>query len=152
MRRSSFQSAISLGLCCIALAFSSTTVEAQQKRGAQPIPSVVVDIVREKDVSQTGDFIGRVEAVNSVNIRARVKGVLESRNFVDGQTVTQDQLLFVIESAPYQVVVDSPVRAQPRSMLLPIFVVKRRWWVSAWSLGQNLMRREPLSRVLRRPC
>jgi membrane fusion protein (multidrug efflux system) len=90
----------------VALGFSTTAVEAQQKRGAQPIPSVVVDIVREKDVSQTGNFIGRVEAVNSVNIRARVKGVLESRNFVDGQTVTQDQLLFVIESAPYQVVVD----------------------------------------------
>jgi membrane fusion protein (multidrug efflux system) len=105
MRRSNFQSAISFGLCCVALGFSVTAAEAQQKRGARPIPSVVVDIVREKDVSQAFNFIGRVEAKNSVDIRARVQGVLESRNFTDGQTVEKRQRLFTIEKPPYEVVV-----------------------------------------------
>jgi membrane fusion protein, multidrug efflux system len=106
MRRSNFQSAIYLGLCCAALGFSITAVEAQQRRGARPPPSVVIDIVREKDVSRTGNFIGRVEAVSSVDIRARVKGILQARNFIDGQTVTKGRRLFVIESASYQVVVE----------------------------------------------
>ena len=105
MRRSKFKSAISLGLCCVALGFSVTAAEAQQKRSVRPAPSVVVDIVREKDVSQAFNFIGRVEAGNSVNIRARVQGVLESRNFTDGQTVEKGQRLFTIEKPPYEVVV-----------------------------------------------
>jgi hypothetical protein len=85
------------GLCCVALGFSVTAVEAQQKRGVRQPPSVVVDIVREKDVSQAFNFIGRVEAENSADIRARVQGVLESRSFTDGQTVEKGQRLFTIE-------------------------------------------------------
>lgn len=69
--------AISAGLL---VGFIGSSVEAQNKGGARLAPSVVVDTVREKEVSRIGNFIGRVEALNSVDIRARVKGVLEARH------------------------------------------------------------------------
>lgn len=56
-----------------------------------------MDIVCEKDVSQAFNFIGRVKAENSVDIMARVQGVIESRNFTDGQTVEKGQRLLTIE-------------------------------------------------------
>ena len=69
----------------------------QEKRVVRSPPSVVVDIVCEKDVSQAFNFIGRVKAENSIDIMARVQGVLESRNFTDGQTVEKGQRLLTIE-------------------------------------------------------
>jgi RND family efflux transporter MFP subunit len=47
-------------------------------------------------------FTGRAESVNSVDVRARVKGFLESANFEDGQMVKKDDLLFVIERMPFE--------------------------------------------------
>ena len=69
----------------------------QEKRVVRSPPSAVVDIVYEKDVSQAFNFIGRVKAENSIDIMARVQGVLESRNFTDGQTVEKGQRLLTIE-------------------------------------------------------
>jgi len=58
------------------IGFSVTVVEALQKRVARPILSFVVDIIRDKGVSQAFNFIGRVDSENVVDIRARVQRVL----------------------------------------------------------------------------
>jgi RND family efflux transporter MFP subunit len=52
------------------------------------------------------DFVGHFEAVNSVDIRPRVSGYLQSINFRDGQMVHKGDLLFVIDPRPYQAVLD----------------------------------------------
>ncbi|MGI9476699.1 MAG: efflux RND transporter periplasmic adaptor subunit [Hyphomicrobiaceae bacterium] len=62
--------------------------------------------VSEKDVTPEFRYVGRVVAVDTVAIRARVAGVLEKRNFIEGRTVKSGQVLFEIEKAPYEVVVD----------------------------------------------
>ena len=81
----------------LSAAFRWEFLALQEKRVVRPPPNVVVDIVCEKDVSQAFNFIGRVKAENSIDIMARVQGVLESRNFTDGQTVEKGQRLLTIE-------------------------------------------------------
>ena len=71
-----------------------------------PPPSVVVQAIQEKDVTPEFRYVGRVVATDTVDIRARVQGILETRNFVEGSTVEKGQLLFSIEKAPYEIVLD----------------------------------------------
>jgi RND family efflux transporter MFP subunit len=52
------------------------------------------------------DYVGQFIAVDSVDIRPRVSGYLQSVAFKDGQTVRKGQLLFVIDPRPYQALVD----------------------------------------------
>ena len=67
-----------------------------------PPPSVTVAKVARKDVTPTFNLVGRVVAIHSVSLRARVEGFLEQWDFVEGNDVEADQLLFVIEQAPYK--------------------------------------------------
>jgi RND family efflux transporter MFP subunit len=53
------------------------------------------------------DFTGQFEAVDFVDVRARVSGYLESINFVDGQIVKKGDLLFVIEPKPFELALES---------------------------------------------
>lgn len=69
---------------------------------APPTPVVSVMPVPVQDVSSSTDFVGRVEAVNAVDIRARVEGFIQERPFEEGQMVKEGQVLFVIEPAGYQ--------------------------------------------------
>jgi len=47
-------------------------------------------------------YIGITKSIQKVEIRARVDGILEERYFKDGDTVSQDQLLYRIDEKPYQ--------------------------------------------------
>ena len=75
-----------------------------QDQGAPP--SVIVAPIQSRDVTPSFSFIGRVEAVDRVDLRARVRGYIEQRHFREGGEVKADELLFTLEKAPYQVVVD----------------------------------------------
>ncbi|MEM8800260.1 MAG: efflux RND transporter periplasmic adaptor subunit [Pseudomonadota bacterium] len=77
----------------------STNVFAQSPG---PTPSVTVRTIKLEDVSQTNEFVGRVEAVQSVELRARVDGFLFEQRFEEGADVQADQLLFVIEPDEYE--------------------------------------------------
>jgi membrane fusion protein (multidrug efflux system) len=67
---------------------------------------VTVISVQPTDVTPSVGFNGRVEAVDLVQLRARVTGFLDQRLFEEGADVKPGDLLFVIEKAPYQAVVD----------------------------------------------
>ena len=71
-----------------------------------PPPVVTVAAVTSRDVTPSFEQIGRVEAVNTVELRARVEGYLEQRAFQEGADVKKGELLFQIERAPYEAVVD----------------------------------------------
>lgn len=76
---------------------------AQAPGGRQmPPPAVVIEKVEVLDASNPAEFIGRVEAIESVDIRARVQGFVRSVNFQAGQTIKAGDLLFEIEPAQYQ--------------------------------------------------
>jgi membrane fusion protein, multidrug efflux system len=87
--------ALSLIACC----------GAAMAQGAPP-PAVSVSPVVSRQVTETGDFIGRVTAINKVDIVARVPGFIEERNFTEGQLVKKGDLLFRIEQDTYKAAVD----------------------------------------------
>ncbi|ASY70427.1 RND efflux system, membrane fusion protein CmeA [Sinorhizobium fredii CCBAU 83666] len=69
---------------------------------AQSAPVVGVMTVQVEDVSPGYEFVGRVEALNAVDIRARIEGFLENRSFAEGQNVEKDQDLFTLERMAYE--------------------------------------------------
>lgn len=69
---------------------------------SQPLPSVVVQAVTAKDVAGQTDFVGRTEASQRVDVRARVSGTLLKRPFEEGHEVDEGAVLFEIDPAEFQ--------------------------------------------------
>lgn len=67
-----------------------------------PPPAVSVAPVLVKQISQWDDFSGRVEAVESVDLRPRVSGYIERVNYEEGQEVRKGEVLFTIDSRSYR--------------------------------------------------
>ncbi len=66
-----------------------------------PVP-VSVARVLEKSVTEWDEFSGRVKAIDHVEIRPQVSGIIEAVHFADGQLVKQGDLLFTIDPRPFQ--------------------------------------------------
>jgi membrane fusion protein (multidrug efflux system) len=81
------------------------------KAAPPPSPDVVVAMVEQRTVPIVRDFTARVEAVPTVEIRARVAGMLEQAPFKEGSEAKQGQLLFVIQKDEYKAALES-ARAQ----------------------------------------
>ncbi len=73
---------------------------------APPPPKVTVSQPVVREIIEWDEYTGRLEAVDSVEVRARVSGYLESIHFQDGQIVKKGDLLFVIDPRPYQAELD----------------------------------------------
>jgi RND family efflux transporter MFP subunit len=69
---------------------------------APSLPTVTVAAVEERQVADWDEFIGRLEAVDSVEVRARVSGYVERAAFKEGEQVRKGDLLFQIDPRPYQ--------------------------------------------------
>jgi membrane fusion protein (multidrug efflux system) len=89
----------------LALAFPSAQAAAQGPTGAPPAVGVVR--AERQQITQSDEFIGRIQAVNRVAIVARVTGFLEKRHFVEGAEVKKGDLLYEIERPPFQALVDA---------------------------------------------
>lgn len=74
--------------------------------GAAAPPTVLVARVERQAVTQGAEFIGRVQALERVEIRARVTGFLRERTFNEGQQVKAGELLFLIEQEPFKAEID----------------------------------------------
>ncbi len=73
---------------------------------AQTLQSVETTSVKLVDVSPQHEFVGRVEAANSVDILARVQGFIEERSFQEGQFVISNQPLYTIERQGFQLALE----------------------------------------------
>ena len=69
---------------------------------APPPPAVSVAAVEERKITEWDEFIGRLEAVDSVEIRPRVSGYIERVVFTAGKEVRKGDVLFQIDPRPYQ--------------------------------------------------
>jgi membrane fusion protein (multidrug efflux system) len=90
-------------MCALAVAASCSLAAAQS---APPPPAVSVTPVVSRQVTETADYIGRITAIEKVDIVARVEGFLEERTFTEGQAVKKGDLLFGIEQAMYKAAVE----------------------------------------------
>lgn len=80
-----------------------------------PPPPVTVATPLVKDITDWDEFTGRVYAVESVEVRPRVSGYLQSVHFVEGHIVNTGDLLYVIDQRPYQAILDQARAAVTRA-------------------------------------
>lgn len=88
---------------CLAFSLGASALAQQPAPAAVPVGTVMAE---KRAVTQTADFVGRIEAVNRVDVRARVTGYLEEVLFKDGANVTAGAPLFRIERAPFEAAVE----------------------------------------------
>ncbi|MGJ3447947.1 efflux RND transporter periplasmic adaptor subunit [Enterobacter sp. PTB] len=65
-------------------------------------PAVSAADVVVKSISQWDSFNGRIEAVESVQLRPRVSGYIDKVNYTDGQEVKKGEVLFTIDDRTYR--------------------------------------------------
>jgi multidrug efflux system membrane fusion protein len=93
---------------CSALASILFVVVACGRNRYAPPPPPEVTVTRpvEREITTYNEFTGHTVAIEAVDVRARVAGVLEKMHFAPGANVKKGDLLFVIEPALYQARVD----------------------------------------------
>ena len=106
------------GLSLVAASVLLTACFADETPVAAP-PEVKVVEVLKRDTQITQDFVGQTLGSTDIPIRARVEGILESRNFSEGRSVTEGQLLYTIDPLPFRAkVAEAEGRlAESRTML-----------------------------------
>src|SRR3954463_3749899 len=76
--------------------------QAAPSASPPPPPPVSVAAALERAIVDAEEFSGRIEAVEQVDVRARVTGYIESVNFRQGAEVRKGDVLFVIDPRPFQ--------------------------------------------------
>src|SRR6516162_2361306 len=73
---------------------------------AAPAPAVLVQVAELRSMKKQAEYVGRAEALEKVDLRARVQGFLGARLFKDGDDVKEGQVVFTIEKEPFEAAVD----------------------------------------------
>jgi RND family efflux transporter MFP subunit len=89
--------------------------------GAPPAMEISVAVVPEREITEWDEYTGRLEAVQTVEIRPQVGGTLQEVDFEEGRDVKKGEVLFVIDPRPYQAELDRAAaeadRARTAAML-----------------------------------
>lgn len=96
MRRAPF---VFAGALCAALLFPAC---AKKEQAVAEAPEVAVVQPVVKNVAGSGEYTTRIEADDSIEVRARVSGYLQETRFKDGDMVKKDDVLFVIDPKPFE--------------------------------------------------
>jgi len=80
-----------------------------------PAPTVVVTEVTQKTVPIYSEFVAQTRADETVELRARVEGVLQKVYFKEGSAVRQGQLLFTIDKRPFEAALQSANATQAKA-------------------------------------
>jgi multidrug efflux system membrane fusion protein len=83
-----------------------TSGDAENAPASPPAPEVTAARVLFNEVHDWAEFTGRLEPVDSVDVRPRVGGYVETVDFAEGASVEQGDLLFRIDARPFQAEVD----------------------------------------------
>jgi membrane fusion protein (multidrug efflux system) len=69
--------------------------------GPPPVAAKVIE-VQPRQVSLTSEVVAQTEGAKSVDVRARIQGILQKKLYAEGQAVKQGQAMFRIEPAPFE--------------------------------------------------
>ena len=83
-----------------------THAAAQANAAPPPVPVSVAKVL-QRSVTEWTEFSGRVRAIDTVDVRPQVSGIIEDVHFGDGQLVNKGDLLFTIDPRPFQAVLDN---------------------------------------------
>ncbi len=100
---------VALGFVALAILASGFTVfklaggaSAQMPGGEMPAMPVPIVIIEDKPIQIWKEFSGRLNAVDYVEVRPQVSGLIQKIHFQDGQLVKKGDLLFTIDPRPYE--------------------------------------------------
>lgn len=96
-------------LVLLAVAFAALCTPSFAQKAAPAAPQAVpvsTVIAREEPIAQTKDYVGRVQAIDRVQVRARITGYLEAVLFKEGDFVKEGQPLYRIEPGLFQAAVE----------------------------------------------
>lgn len=118
--------------------------QAQTPPGGAPEVTVAQALVRK--VSDSAEFTGRLQAVNTVQVQPRVGGFIESVPFREGALVHKGDVLFQLDARPYQAEVDrlAASQAQARAELNLALTNQRR---AAMLLAQHAIAQQDADRA-----
>ncbi len=89
-------------LLCIASLGCRPSQTSEKMQAPPPRVGVVKAVVQE--LPQFDEYVGRTQAVETVEVRSRVTGFIKTVEFTEGQIVAKDQLLFKIEPDAYEAI------------------------------------------------
>lgn len=92
---------VSAFLLGIAVIFAGCGQQKESAKAPPSPPELIVVAARGATVPVLREYVGNVQAYRSVEVRARVEGILEQRHFVEGTDVKKGQLLYTIDPAQY---------------------------------------------------
>jgi membrane fusion protein, multidrug efflux system len=116
--KSSFPVLVGLAAIAVFALYSSVGhSRAKPPAAAQaPLPQVQVAEVIHRPLREWQEFSGRLQAVNTVDVRPRVSGYIDRVAFTDGARVKKGQMLFQIDPRPFQAEVERLVAERTRSV------------------------------------
>ena len=99
-------SGVGIGIGVIAVVGAGCDRTSPAAVAPPPPPAVTVARPLVREAVEQDEYTGRLASVESVDVRARVGGYVDSIHFVDGQTVQKGDLLYVIDPRPYKAALD----------------------------------------------
>jgi len=90
----------------LVLGAGGSPTHAAEPAAAKPAPEVTVAQVLLRPVSDANAFTGRIQAVDTIQIKPRVSGYVDSVHFREGAVVKKGDLLFTIDPRPYRAETD----------------------------------------------
>lgn len=121
------------------LAGCSNSGQQASATAAAPPPSVVAVPASSRDIAEQAEFVGRVTAINRVDLQARVPGFMKEWHFTEGQRVTAGDALFQIEPEQYQAVVEQ------RQADLAMAEANAENAVAQFNRGQELLKNKTIA-------
>ena len=103
-------------LTCLVVVLMSLVTPLAHAQGGEPAAVAVGTVYAEREpITKTADFVGRIEAINRVEIRARVKGYLDAVLFKEGDLIKEGQPLYRIEKGLFEAAVEQAAGALERA-------------------------------------
>ena len=111
---------LAVGLALLLAGVAGCKGEGKAAKEVQPPPpSVVVAEVIQKTVAIYSEFVAQSDAMDTVEIRARLPAFLEQLHFTEGTMVKKDQLLFTLDKREYEAQLDQARAAAVAVLTLP---------------------------------
>lgn len=108
---------------------------------APPPPQVTVAAVLEREINEWDEFTGRMQAVETVEIRPRVSGQVQRVAFEEGKEVKKGDVLFVIDPRPYRAELDRAAaeleRTRTRAALATRDLERARFLIEKQAISQE---------------
>ncbi len=130
----------------IAMSGCAPSVGKASVNGAPPAPAVTVAEVLHQPLRDWSEFTGRLEAIQSVEVRPRVSGYIDRIEFQEGARVKKNEILFRIDPRPFRAEADRQLAARNRA-LSQLQLAKANHVRAQRLIGENAISREEFERL-----